>query len=210
MAISDGATLLCLCEEISEHYQQSEKLHLFVQWALEGAELSIQDIEAVSLGMGPGSYTGLRIGASAAKGFCYALEIPLVAINSLHTLSAPFVGMGYDVILPLVDARRMEVYTASYDGQTGRVISETENLILHEDSFSHLADKKLLFVGDGATKAKDILKVQADYQADVFPSAEHLMGFAHQKALNSEFEDIAYFEPFYLKDFHGTKPSHKA
>lgn len=201
--------MLCLCEEISESYKQSEKLHLFVEWALEGAELSLKDIEAVALGMGPGSYTGLRIGASAAKGFCYALDIPLVAVNSLDTLAVPYVGKGYDLIIPLVDARRMEVYTGFYDGTTGKMISETENLILNEDSFAHLTNKKLLFVGDGAAKAKDILKIKADFQLEVFPSARYLIEMADQKAAKSDFEDIAYFEPFYLKDFHGVKSSTK-
>lgn len=167
-------------------------------------------MDAVSLGMGPGSYTGLRIGASAAKGFCYALEIPLVAVNSLHTMALPFVGKGYDVIIPLVDARRMEVYTASYDGTTGQMISETDNVILDEGSFSYLSGKSILFVGDGAAKAKDILKIKADYRTDVFPSAEHLIAAAHQKAISGQYEDIAYFEPFYLKDFQGKKSSVKS
>ena len=90
VAISDGEELLCLCEEVSENYKQSESLHTFVDWALEGAEISLKDIEAVSLGKGPGSYTGLRIGAASAKGFCYGLKVPLIAINSLETMIEPF------------------------------------------------------------------------------------------------------------------------
>ena len=90
VAISDDEKLLCVCEEVSENYKQSESLHSFVEWALEGAEISIKDIDAVCLGKGPGSYTGLRIGAASAKGFCYGLKIPLIAVNSLESMIEPF------------------------------------------------------------------------------------------------------------------------
>lgn len=90
VAISDSEKLLCLCEEVSENYKQSESLHTFVEWALEGAEISLKDLDAVSLGKGPGSYTGLRIGAASAKGFCYGLKVPLIATNSLETMIEPF------------------------------------------------------------------------------------------------------------------------
>src|SRR5690606_24063703 len=112
VAISDAEKLLCVCEEVSENYKQSESLHTFVEWALEGAEISLKDLDAVSLGMGPGSYTGLRIGASSAKGFCYGLKIPLIAVNSMETMIEPFLDQKFDYIIPLLDARRMEVYTA--------------------------------------------------------------------------------------------------
>lgn len=209
VAISDGEKLLCLCEEVSENYKQSENLHTFVQWALEGAEIELKDLSAVSLGMGPGSYTGLRIGASAAKGFCYALDIPIVAVNSLETMATPFIGKNYDVVIPLVDARRMEVYTAAYDGQIGAEISATESLILDENSFQKFEGKKILFVGDGAEKAQNILKIKADFEANIFPSAKFLVKPAFEKFKLKQFEDIAYFEPFYLKDFHGVKLSGK-
>ncbi len=114
VAISDNDKLLCLCEEVSENYKQSESLHTYVEWALEGAGISLKDIEAVSLGKGPGSYTGLRIGAASAKGFCYGLKVPLIAVNSLESMIEPFLGDNYDFIIPLIDARRMEVYTAVY------------------------------------------------------------------------------------------------
>ena len=120
VAISDDENLLCLTEEVSENYKQSESLHTFVEWALEGAGISIQDIEAVSLGKGPGSYTGLRIGASSAKGFCYGLKVPLIAVNSMESMIEPFLGQTYDLIIPLIDARRMEVYTSVYYSETGK------------------------------------------------------------------------------------------
>lgn len=208
VAISEGDKLLCVCEEVSENYKQSESLHTFVEWALEGAEISLNDLDAVCLGKGPGSYTGLRIGAASAKGFCYGLKIPLVAVNSMESMIEPFLGQNYDYIITLVDARRMEVYTAVYDGKTGNETSSTEAKILDETSFQEFKDKKILFVGDGASKAQDILDLpNAEFKPDVYPSAKYLVRKALGKAEKEDFEDIAYFEPFYLKDFHGVKKS---
>jgi len=206
VAISDGEELLCLCEEVSENYKQSESLHTFVEWALEGAEISLKDIEAVSLGKGPGSYTGLRIGAASAKGFCYGLKVPLIAVNSLETMKGPFLGQNYDVIIPLIDARRMEVYCAVFDGNSGEMLTETEAKILDEQSFKELEGKKILFVGDGAKKAQEILQISgADFNENVYPSAKYLIKKSVEKFNRQDFEDVAYFEPFYLKDFHGVK-----
>jgi tRNA threonylcarbamoyladenosine biosynthesis protein TsaB len=206
VAISDNEKLLCVCEEVSENYKQSESLHTFVEWALEGAGISMKEIEAVSLGKGPGSYTGLRIGASSAKGFCYGLKVPLIAVNSLETMIEPFLDQNYDFIVPLIDARRMEVYTAVYEGKTGKELSETEAKILDETSFEEFNNKKILFVGDGAKKAQEIIQLpNADFNDNVYPSAQYLIKKTLEKIDKKEFEDIAYFEPFYLKDFHGVK-----
>lgn len=206
VAISDGEELLCLCEEVSENYKQSESLHTFVEWALEGAEISLQDIDAVSLGKGPGSYTGLRIGAASAKGFCFGLQIPLIAVNSLETMIEPFLGQNYDYIIPLIDARRMEVYCAVFDGNSGEIISETEAKILDETSFNEFEGKKVLFLGDGAKKAQEILKISsAEFNEKVFPSAKYLIKKSVEKFNRQDFEDMAYFEPFYLKEFQGVK-----
>lgn len=206
VAISDNENLLCAAEEVSENYKQSESLHTFVEWALEGAEITLKEIDAVCLGKGPGSYTGLRIGAASAKGFCYGLKIPLIAVNSLESMKEPFLGKNYDLIIPLVDARRMEVYTAVYDGISGEELSPTEAKVLDETSFQEFKDKKVVFVGDGAKKAKEILKLDnADFKEDIYPSAKYLIKKTLEKIKNEDFEDIAYFEPFYLKDFHGVK-----
>lgn len=206
VAISDGEKMLCVCEEVSENYKQSESLHTFVEWALEGAELTMKDIEAVSLGKGPGSYTGLRIGAASAKGFCYGLKIPLVAVNSMESMIQPFLGQNYDLVISLVDARRMEVYTAVYDGNSGKELIPTEAKVLDETSFQEFKDKKVLFVGDGAAKAKDILDLpNAEFKTNIYPSAQYLVKRTLEKIQNKDFEDIAYFEPFYLKEFHGIK-----
>lgn len=211
VAISDNENLLCVAEEVSENYKQSESLHTFVEWALEGAGISIKDIDAVCLGKGPGSYTGLRIGAASAKGFCYGLKIPLIAVNSMESMIEPFLGKNYDYIITLVDARRMEVYTAVYDGQTGNEVSPTEAKILDENSFQEFKDKKVLFVGDGASKTKEIIQLpDAEFNNDIYPSAKYLVKKTLEKIKKEEFEDIAYFEPFYLKDFHGVKKKQKS
>lgn len=210
VAISEDDKLLCLCEEVSDNYKQSESLHTFVEWALEGAKLSLKDLDAVSLGKGPGSYTGLRIGAASAKGFCYGLNLPLIAINSLDSMVEGFVNQGYELIIPLIDARRMEVYTAFFDGKSGEMISETQAKILDENSFSELADKKMLFIGDGTKKAQEILNLpNADFQSDIYPSAKGLIKKSVEKFNKKDFENVAYFEPFYLKDFQGIKKAER-
>ena len=166
----------------------------------------MKEIEAVSLGKGPGSYTGLRIGAASAKGFCYGLKVPLIAVNSLETMIEPFLGQNYDVIIPLIDARRMEVYCAVFDGNSGEMLTETEAKILDEQSFKELEGKKILFVGDGAKKSQEILQISgADFNENVYPSAKYLIKKSVEKFNRQDFEDVAYFEPFYLKDFHGVK-----
>lgn len=206
VAISDGEEILCLCEEVSDNYKQSESLHSFVEWALEGAEISLKELDAISLGKGPGSYTGLRIGAASAKGFCYGLKLPLIAVNSLDSMVEEFVNQGFELIIPLIDARRMEVYTAFFDGTSGEMIKETEAKILDENSFSELADKKVLFIGDGAVKAQEILNLpNAEFKSDIYPSAKGLVKKSVEKFNQKDFEDTAYFEPFYLKDFQGVK-----
>lgn len=210
VAISQNEELLCVCEEASENYKQSESLHTFIEWALEGAGIILQDLDAVCLGIGPGSYTGLRIGAASAKGFCYGLNIPLIGVSSLDTLVVPYINQGYDYIIPMIDARRMEVYTAVYQGVDGVQSTPTEAKILEENSFQDYKDKKLIFVGDGAKKAEQILSLpNAKYQYSIYPSARYLVKKAVEKYHHKKFEDIAYFEPFYLKDFQGTKKQKK-
>lgn len=206
VAISEGEKLLCLCEKTSQDYKQSENLHTYIEWALEGAEITLQDLDAISIGMGPGSYTGLRIGTASAKGLCFGLNLPLVATNSLDTMVEPFINQDYELIIPLIDARRMEVYTATYDGKNGEMLVSTSAEILNENSFNELRNRKVLFVGDGCIKAKGILNLPlAEYKENIYPSAEFLIKSAVRKFTQKEFEDIAYFEPFYLKDFHSTK-----
>ncbi len=201
VAISRNGDLLCLCEEHEEQYGHSEKLHQFVNWALEGAGISLNEINAVCVSKGPGSYTGLRIGVSAAKGFCFALDIPLLSLNSLEILAQSQIDNGFDLIIPMIDARRMEVYTAVFD-RNGKQISEIEAKILDETSFQELADKKIVFVGDGVAKSKSILNLpKAEFIENIHPSGKNMVHLAEEKFKKKEFEDVAYFEPFYLKEF---------
>src|SRR5690606_9426528 len=165
IAISRNGELLCVCEEYDENYGHSEKLHQFVNWALEGAGISLNELDAVCVSKGPGSYTGLRIGVSAAKGFCFGLNVPLLSLNSLEILAQTQINRAFDLIIPMIDARRMEVYTAIFD-TSGQMISEIEAKILDESpltpkggAFQEFADKKIVFVGDGVEKTKGILNL---------------------------------------------------
>lgn len=201
VAISRNGKLLCLCEEYDENYGHSEKLHQFVNWALEGAEISLNEIDAVCVSKGPGSYTGLRIGVSAAKGFCFGLKIPMLSLNSLEILAQSQINKGFDLIIPMIDARRMEVYTAVFD-TSGKMISEIEAKILDENSFQELADQKIVFVGDGVEKSKSILNLPtAEFIDNSHPFAKNMIELAEKKFEEKTFEDVAYFEPFYLKEF---------
>src|SRR5690606_12935798 len=201
IAISRNGELLCVCEEYDENYGHSEKLHQFVNWALEGAGISLNELDAVCVSKGPGSYTGLRIGVSAAKGFCFGLNVPLLSLNSLEILAQTQINRAFDLIIPMIDARRMEVYTAVFD-TSGQMISEIEAKILDESSFQELADKKIVFVGDGVEKSKSILNLPTAESIDnSHPSAKNMIELAEKKFEEKLFEDVAYFEPFYLKEF---------
>lgn len=205
VAIAQGETLLCLCEETSENYRQSETLHTFVQWALEGAELTFEALNAVCLGEGPGSYTGLRIGAAAAKGYCFSLGIPLLSVSSAASMAVPFLGKDYDVIISCIDARRSEIYAEVYDGKTGATLQAAQPVILAPDSFAEYRDKKILFVGDGATKTVEITGFSADAEPNILPSAGHLLRLGLRQYEAQEFLDVAYYEPNYLKEFYTGK-----
>ncbi len=201
VAISRNGKLLCVCEEYDDNYGHSEKLHQFVNWALEGAEISLSELDAVCVSKGPGSYTGLRIGVSAAKGFCFGLNIPLLSLNSLEILAQSQIDQGFDCIIPMIDARRMEVYTAVFDGN-GKMISEIEAKILDENSFEELVNKKIVLIGDGVEKSQETLKLpNAEFKLGIHPSAKKMIHLAEEKFNKKEFEDVAYFEPFYLKEF---------
>lgn len=217
VAISRNGEPLCVCEEYDENYGHSEKLHQFVNWALEGAEISLGELDAVCVSKGPGSYTGLRIGVSAAKGFCFGLGIPLLSLNSLEILAQTQKNQGFDLIIPMIDARRMEVYTAVFDGN-GKMISEIEAKILDESPltpkggiFGEFADKKIAFVGDGAEKSKSVLDLpNAKFLEGIHPSAQNMIHLAEEKFTKKNWEDVAYFEPFYLKEFvTGSKKTNK-
>jgi len=193
-----------LVEESEEGYAHGEKLNQFIDWCIEGAGISINKIDVICVSKGPGSYTGLRIGVSSAKGLAYGLDAKLLAINSLEILAQSQINKGYDLIIPLIDARRMEVYTAIFDGE-GNELKATEAKVIDENSFEDLKGKKIVFVGDGADKCKEALSfLNADF-VQTYPSAKFMINLSKDKFNANNFEDIAYFEPFYLKDFVALK-----
>ena len=187
----------------SEQFSHAEKLNVFIQEIFQESNYSISQLNAVAVSEGPGSYTGLRIGTSSAKGICYALDIPLIAINSLAALAASCKKeKGDSFVCSLFDAMRLEVYAAIFDS-SGTIIFPTAAVILDENSFHEFLEKnKILFVGPGAAKAQEIiLHTNATFNLDISVSARGMIDLAHKKFMANDFVDLAYFEPFYLKDF---------
>ncbi|MBN2175508.1 MAG: tRNA (adenosine(37)-N6)-threonylcarbamoyltransferase complex dimerization subunit type 1 TsaB [Bacteroidales bacterium] len=208
-------------EIISQRSSQEINIHstiltVFIQEVLKEARLKPTELDAIAVSKGPGSYTGLRIGVSVAKGLCYALDIPLISVNTLLSMAG---GMkekcqykNFEPIFycPMIDARRMEVYSAVYDHNLTR-IRETKAEIIDENSFSeYLFSNKIIFFGNGAAKCKNVLShSNALFVEDFEPSAIFMKPFAEEKFLEKHFEDVAYFEPFYLKDFIAGVPKVK-
>jgi len=206
VSLSKSGVLIALKELNSGDYSHAEKLHVFIEDVLREAQIEFSDLSAVCVGKGPGSYTGLRIGVSAAKGICFALDIPLIAVQSLEVLASS-VSIDTGVIIPMLDARRLEVFSAVFDAQ-GKNIRKTEAQIIDPTSFvEYLEQGPVYFVGDGVEKCKEIILHKNAIFIDAhFPSAKEMVLLADKKFKAKEFEDVAYFEPFYLKDFIGIKP----
>jgi len=195
----DGSTLLC--KEIAETgYSHAEKLHVFIEELLLELQLNYKDLNAIAVGQGPGSYTGLRIGISAAKGLCYALNIPLIAVDTLEVLARQLpISEGF--IVPMIDARRMEVYSAVFDAQYQKV-RDTAAEIIDETSFNSI-ESTVYFVGDSAEKGQTVL-TQSNFvfkEKIVYPSATEMGYLSYEKHKKNDTVDVAYFEPLYLKDF---------
>lgn len=197
-------------KELNGDYSHSENLTLFIEDVLKQADIKLSDVDAIAVSKGPGSYTGLRIGVSTAKGLCYSLNKPLIAISTLQHISLSvsegpkFKGSNLNPLFcPMLDARRMEVYCAMFDSLNNEIKSITAEII-DEHSFSDLLNNQVIyFFGDGAAKCKNVLSANknAIFIDDVFPSAKNMISLSEQAFVNKEFEDVAYFEPFYLKDF---------
>lgn len=196
-------------KQINARNIHAEVITLYIDELLVNQSLSYNDLDAIAVSSGPGSYTGLRIGVSTAKGLCFALDKPLIAIETLEAMaygvitSDDFKQDENLLLCPMIDARRMEVYTALFN-TVGDRVRETAADIIDEQSFSsYLANHKILFFGDGAEKCKAVLgsNPNALFLDDFANSATHLTSKAAQKFDFSQFEDVAYFEPFYLKDF---------
>ncbi len=193
-------------KEINAGYTHAENLHVFIDEVIKDAGLNRKDINAIAVGKGPGSYTGLRIGVSAAKGIAYALNIPLISMNTLLNLCVGAKKTIQDseiMLCPMLDARRMEVYTALYN-QTFEEIVSTNALIIAPESLSDLTSKgNIVLFGDGASKCAELIKdnSQISIIENIVPSAANMLEYSIEQYNKKQFEDVAYFEPFYLKEF---------
>ncbi|WP_435413991.1 tRNA (adenosine(37)-N6)-threonylcarbamoyltransferase complex dimerization subunit type 1 TsaB [Polaribacter aestuariivivens] len=201
VSIAQNGKILAIKELNNGNYSHAEVLHPFIEDVLREANILKLKINAIAVSKGPGSYTGLRIGVSAAKGLCFALNIPLISIDTLTSLSCA-VDIEEGVIIPMLDARRMEVYAAVFDKKNQQIKTTTAQII-NENSFTeYLKKNKVYFIGDGAQKCKEIITHKnAFFIDDKFPSSKEMAKLSFEKYKKNDIEDVAYFEPFYLKDF---------
>jgi tRNA threonylcarbamoyladenosine biosynthesis protein TsaB len=208
VALHNVSKLLAISELYTEK-SHSGMLTTLCENVVKHAGFSLQDLNAIAVAKGPGSYTGLRIGVSTAKGFCFALDKPLISVNTLEAMAyqVKYFYSESHLICPMIDARRMEVYCQVFDNQMDK-ISETEAKIIDEESFlTLLNENKMVFLGDGATKCQDkITHENAIFlQTEITPSAKTIGVLATNLYEKSLFENVVTFEPFYLKDFVGTQ-----
>lgn len=200
----DGKTIAS--RESAEPRAHASLTAPFVKEVLADAGISLQDCSAVCLSSGPGSYTGLRVGCSTAKGLCFGAGLPLMSLCTLDILAHTALQQEqhFDYIVPMLDARRMEVYTAVYDG-SGKRLSEIEAKVIDAGSYAELLEKgTVLFIGDGALKCREVLQHPNATFMECQPLARNMAQPALELYRSGKFEDIAYFEPFYLKDFIAT------
>jgi tRNA threonylcarbamoyladenosine biosynthesis protein TsaB len=198
-------------KELSDRNIHASHITLFVHEVIEEAGRSFSDLDAVAVSKGPGSYTGLRIGISTAKGLCYALDIPLIAINTLKSMANGMIssgGFGNDFLYcPMIDARRMEVYTAIYDHNLNEILPVQAKIIENNSFDELLSNHKIVFFGDGAFKCSEVLaNPNAVILNDFNNAAADMSDLALYEFNKGNFEDVAYFEPLYLKDFIFNKP----
>jgi len=207
IAIAKDGVLLCK-KEINEQNVHAQLITLYIDEVVKNSVIDYGKIDAFAVSRGPGSYTGLRIGVSTAKGLCYALDKPLIAIDTLMAMAEGFNAQNKikeDNILlcPMIDARRMEVYCALYDENINIVLPVTAKIIDNQSYIPELGKHKIYFFGDGAAKCSQILSTHSHaFVIDNFiNSASDMCALAYKKYIKNEFEDIAYFEPLYLKEF---------
>jgi len=201
VSIADKGKIIAIKELNNGNYSHAEVLHPFIVAILKEANIYTNQIDAVAVSKGPGSYTGLRIGVSAAKGLCFAFDKPLISIDTLTSLSLS-ISIDEGFIVPMLDARRLEVYAAVFDEKNQKV-REIKADIIDENSFlEYLKINKVYFLGDGAHKCKDIIIHKNAVFVDAkFPSAKEMALLSYNKYQKNDTESVAYFEPFYLKDF---------
>jgi tRNA threonylcarbamoyladenosine biosynthesis protein TsaB len=195
--------------EACDQNSHSEKITIFVEEILAESSIKLTEIDAIAISMGPGSYTGLRIGTSTAKGFCFALNIPLIAVSTLQAIA--FGAKKYNtttngLIIPMIDARRMEIYTATYASDLA-VVEDVKSVVVDDEYIQTLpSDIPLIFCGNGVPKCTSLLEQKSNaILTNIGSSARYMAELAFEKYNKEQFEDVAYFEPFYLKDFIAAK-----
>ena len=224
VAIAEGGHLLASDFRLFEHYAHAETVNPMIQSVMKEAKRNFKDLEAIAVSSGPGSYTGLRIGISSAKGFCYGLEIPLIAISSLEVMANGaqnyIVNETADsdadihqednqsdaVLVPMMDARRMEVYSATFDKDLKRIDND-KAIVVDENFTTRFEGEKIYYFGDGMPKCISVLEKDSRsiFIDAIYPDAKNMIKISLEKFRNSEFEDLAYFEPEYLKEFNSHK-----
>jgi tRNA threonylcarbamoyladenosine biosynthesis protein TsaB len=215
VSIARDGKVICSRESTIAN-SHSSMITVFIDEVLKEAHVKYNALHAVAVSKGPGSYTGLRIGVSTAKGLCYAHDIPLISVGTLESMAAYFRMKNPEfnnaaLLCPMIDARRMEVYSGVYDSCLNTV-QQVSATIIDETSFSELlASNKIYFFGDGSEKCKSVLgnNANATFVASFEASAHGMAELAQNKYASQIFENVAYFEPFYLKDFVATVPKNK-
>lgn len=204
VALSENGVCIQLIENEEENFSHAENLNIFIEKALKNVGWSLKDLVAVTVTSGPGSYTGLRIGVSTAKGLCYALDIPLIAVNALESIAAQArTKYKNKSICALIDARRMEVFSLIIN-EKDEVVKPISADVIEENTYATFKD--LVICGDGAEKLQTLWKDRGfEFEAKIKSSAVGQCSIAFEKYTTQQFEDVAYFEPFYLKDFIAIK-----
>jgi tRNA threonylcarbamoyladenosine biosynthesis protein TsaB len=200
VALAKNGITIAWREIAEEGYSHAERLHVFIEELILESAIAFKDLDAIAVSQGPGSYTGLRIGVSSAKGLCYALNIPLIAIDTLQSLAAQ-ISITDGVIVPMIDARRMEVFNATFDKELN-TIAKAASEIITEESYQN-REEEIHYLGDGASKCKTFLNKKNFIFHDeiIYPSAKEMSKLSFIKYQKSDTVDVAYFEPLYVKDF---------
>ncbi len=201
VSLALNGEVLASKEESSEKYIHSEKLNVFIEELFTHVDYQLKDLAAICVSKGPGSYTGLRIGVSCAKGFCYALDIPLISIDSLSVLARGYLNDNLinanTILMPMIDARRMEVYTAVFNHKAEIQTSISAEVI---DAEFFNTNKEIILIGDGAKKFNSVIPSNVRIENHL-SSSKGMASLSYLKFSKKEFEDVAYFEPYYLKSF---------
>lgn len=201
IALGVDGEVLALKEDYNNNYSHAERLHLYIKDILDENKFSPEELDAFAVSKGPGSYTGLRIGVSAAKGLSFGLDRPLISVPTLQALALQVDAEAGGVVVPMLDARRMEVYTAGFSDRAQ--VFDTRAMILEPDSFKAYLDQgRVTFIGNGVAKFREICSHEnAIFMQNGLPSAKEMVVLAEEKFQQGIYEDTAYFEPYYLKDF---------